>query len=247
MSPATVILTGGAHGIGRATAAALVARGHRVGMIDRDAEGLADIGRGHPVDGGGDVSCEAADVTDRDALAAAVDRLESIIGPTDGARCVRGDRRPDAGAGPGHEGAAGDAGGQRRRRGPRDRGGPAGDDRPEIRAHRRRVERGGVSGIAVDGVVLGVEGGAVGLPRSVAAGLEAAGGDDHDRLPRVRPHRLDRDHALPQPRADDGAGAGRGLPGQGRGAEAEELRLPSLHVSGHGLPPPRPRPSRSTG
>ncbi len=39
----TTLLTGAAHGIGRATAIALVKKGMPVGLIDRDAEALAEL------------------------------------------------------------------------------------------------------------------------------------------------------------------------------------------------------------
>ena len=41
----TTLVTGAAHGIGRATAIALVERGIPVGLIDRDAPALAELAR----------------------------------------------------------------------------------------------------------------------------------------------------------------------------------------------------------
>lgn len=78
----TIYLTGAARGIGRATALALAARGHRVGLIDRDgitlAENLAQL-RIHE----NSHASQIADVTDLDAIRAACTRLESEIGPPD--------------------------------------------------------------------------------------------------------------------------------------------------------------------
>src|SRR5947209_8427397 len=72
-----VLLTGAAHGIGRATATALVARGYRLGLIDR-AEGpltaLADELK---------VLARAADVRDAAAVKEAVAAIECAVGPTD--------------------------------------------------------------------------------------------------------------------------------------------------------------------
>lgn len=80
--PETIYLTGAARGIGRATALALAARGHRLGLIDRDAEALADIachlGTHEDLH-----ASQTADVTNLDATRAACARLESEIGPPD--------------------------------------------------------------------------------------------------------------------------------------------------------------------
>lgn len=73
---ASVVLTGAGSGIGRALAHALDARGARVAMIDRDAEGLDGtaraMGEGH--------STHVLDVTDRDG----VRTLSSEIGAAPG-------------------------------------------------------------------------------------------------------------------------------------------------------------------
>ena len=76
---ATVVITGASRGIGRAVAIAATRRGSNVGLIARDeAElqaALAECaGRG---------AYEVADVADGPALAAAVERLEARLGPTD--------------------------------------------------------------------------------------------------------------------------------------------------------------------
>jgi short-subunit dehydrogenase len=81
-SPTVVFLTGAAHGIGRATALALGARGYRLGLIDRDAAALAEF-----VDSlrssGVVVAAEAADVTDAVAVRSATARMEAVVGPVD--------------------------------------------------------------------------------------------------------------------------------------------------------------------
>ena len=76
----TVLLTGAARGIGRATASALAEDGHRLALIDREPTGLGTIaeelrGRGTVVES------EVADVADRDGLIAAFGRLEAVVGP----------------------------------------------------------------------------------------------------------------------------------------------------------------------
>ena len=76
----TVIITGAANGIGRATAERLAGRGHRLGLIDRDADALGSLVErllGKPV------APEVLDVTDGEALRAAVARIEAAVGPTD--------------------------------------------------------------------------------------------------------------------------------------------------------------------
>lgn len=79
--PAVVVLTGAAHGIGRATACALAARGHRVGLIDRDNAALEAVA-GRLREDGATVAAAVADVTDPEALRAAVAVLEAGNGPT---------------------------------------------------------------------------------------------------------------------------------------------------------------------
>jgi short-subunit dehydrogenase len=80
--PETIVLTGAAQGIGRATALALAARGHRLGLIDRDPDALAELvdqlglyERSH--------ASRIADVTDLDATRSACAGLESELGPPD--------------------------------------------------------------------------------------------------------------------------------------------------------------------
>jgi short-subunit dehydrogenase len=80
--PPVVLLTGAAHGIGRATATALATRGFRLGLIDRAAEPLGDLA-GRLVEAGGAVASAVADVRDGDGLRRAVAELEDRVGPAD--------------------------------------------------------------------------------------------------------------------------------------------------------------------
>src|SRR5437588_5868729 len=74
-----VAITGGARGIGRATAAALIAQGARVAIGDIDA-GLAEATASEL--GSGTVGLPL-DVTDRDSFAAFLDDTEKRLGPLD--------------------------------------------------------------------------------------------------------------------------------------------------------------------
>jgi short-subunit dehydrogenase len=79
-----VLITGAAHGIGRATAHALSKKGFAVGLIDRDSAALSVLAReleGHSVPA--HVAAAAADVTDREQLNTAINQITSIIGPID--------------------------------------------------------------------------------------------------------------------------------------------------------------------
>ncbi len=76
------LITGGSRGIGFAIADALAAEGVAVGLVARDAGGLADAaarlaGRGTPV------ATAAADVTDPAALTRAVDDIAGALGGLD--------------------------------------------------------------------------------------------------------------------------------------------------------------------
>ncbi|MDX6666986.1 MAG: hypothetical protein QOK04_366 [Solirubrobacteraceae bacterium] len=74
-----VAITGGARGIGRATAAALVREGARVAIGDID-EAAANAAAAEL--GGGTIACEL-DVTDRASFESFLDRVEGELGPLD--------------------------------------------------------------------------------------------------------------------------------------------------------------------
>lgn len=74
-----VVITGAARGIGRATAAALVAEKARVVIGDLDA----DLARRTAAEFGGDTVGLGLDVTDHDAFRAFLDDVERDVGPID--------------------------------------------------------------------------------------------------------------------------------------------------------------------
>jgi len=74
-----VLITGAARGIGRSTAAALVAEGARVVIVDLDADLVAQAAREL---GGGTVG-KQLDVTDHAAFTAVIDEVEATVGPLD--------------------------------------------------------------------------------------------------------------------------------------------------------------------
>src|SRR5262249_55779965 len=74
-----VAITGGARGIGRATATALAARGARVAIGDLDESLAAEVAEGL---GGGAIAA-ALDVTDRSSFEAFIDEAERELGPLD--------------------------------------------------------------------------------------------------------------------------------------------------------------------
>lgn len=76
---AAILITGAAHGIGRATATALAARGDRVGLLDRDGQALDRLAAGLNAR----VATAAVDLVDPapDAVRRAVARVEAGVGP----------------------------------------------------------------------------------------------------------------------------------------------------------------------
>src|SRR3954471_15625164 len=74
-----VFITGAARGIGRATAAALVAEGARVVIADLDGELATTVA----AELGADVRALALDVTDHAAFTAVLDEVERDVGPLD--------------------------------------------------------------------------------------------------------------------------------------------------------------------
>jgi short-subunit dehydrogenase len=75
-----VLVTGAAHGIGRATALALAARGMPLGLIDLEGVGLAAVVQDLK-ERGATAAVAMADVTDREGLLRAVASIEAVIGP----------------------------------------------------------------------------------------------------------------------------------------------------------------------
>lgn len=78
-SPRVVVITGGARGIGLATAKALHAGGARVAIGDIDGDGAARVA----AELGGGTFGGALDVTDADAFIAFVAAVEAALGPID--------------------------------------------------------------------------------------------------------------------------------------------------------------------
>ena len=70
------VITGGASGLGRATADAIVAAGGKVALLDRNAELVAEAA----AELGSDAVAHAVDVTDADSVAAAVDAVVERFG-----------------------------------------------------------------------------------------------------------------------------------------------------------------------
>lgn len=79
LSGRVVAITGAARGIGKATAAALVRQGARVGIADIDAE----LARRTAEELGGGVRAYEVDVTSRPSVAAFLDAVERDLGPLD--------------------------------------------------------------------------------------------------------------------------------------------------------------------
>jgi NAD(P)-dependent dehydrogenase (short-subunit alcohol dehydrogenase family)/uncharacterized protein YndB with AHSA1/START domain len=77
------LITGGSSGIGLASAERLAAEGARVTVLARGKEGLGAAEERLRAGGAEEVWTIAADVTDRDALAAAVERASSAMGGLD--------------------------------------------------------------------------------------------------------------------------------------------------------------------
>ena len=82
-SPETVLITGASSGIGRATAHQLAGRGARLVLVARGKEALDDTADEARAAGAADVLVHPADVTDEDAIRAAVDAAVARFGRLD--------------------------------------------------------------------------------------------------------------------------------------------------------------------
>ncbi|KAA0082815.1 SDR family oxidoreductase [Mycolicibacterium sp. P9-64] len=78
-----VVVTGAASGMGRATAHLLADEGAAVGVVDRDADGLARVAD-EISDAGGRVHAVTADVGDADVPAAVIAEIREALGAIDG-------------------------------------------------------------------------------------------------------------------------------------------------------------------
>ena len=78
-----VVITGASSGIGRALAEHLAPRGAKLGLIARRADVLDELSRSLVERGTAAAYAAAADVSDADAMAAAVEALQSALGPCD--------------------------------------------------------------------------------------------------------------------------------------------------------------------
>ena len=78
----SVLITGGASGIGRATAELLLGKGWKVAILDRDEAALNDVRAAHGANTSAHIA--ALDVTDENAVARAVTEVAEVFGGIDG-------------------------------------------------------------------------------------------------------------------------------------------------------------------
>lgn len=78
----TVLITGAANGIGRATALELARQGVRLGLIDLDGDALGKV-ETELRTLGADFAARVADVSQRRMIRQAVDEIEEAVGPVD--------------------------------------------------------------------------------------------------------------------------------------------------------------------
>ena len=82
--PQTVLITGASSGIGRASAVELARRGARLALVARGRESLEEAADEARAAGAGEVLVLPADVTDQEAVEAAVDTAVAAFGRLDG-------------------------------------------------------------------------------------------------------------------------------------------------------------------
>jgi NAD(P)-dependent dehydrogenase (short-subunit alcohol dehydrogenase family) len=83
-APETVLITGASSGIGRATALELAGRGARLVLVARGKESLDDTAEESRAAGAAEVLVHPADVTDEEAIGAAVEAAVQEFGRLDG-------------------------------------------------------------------------------------------------------------------------------------------------------------------
>ena len=177
-----VAITGGARGIGKATATALVRKGCRVAIGDLDLELAEQTAAGL---GGGTIALPL-DVTDRASFAAFLDEAERQLGPVD---VVDQQRRDHAGDGAGRRGRRLDQAPARHQHLWRHRRHPAGDradaaarQRPHRQHRLAGRQRRRCPGIAT---YSGTKHAVVGISEAVRAELRGSGVEVHCVMPTV--------------------------------------------------------------
>ncbi len=98
MIPATIAVTGAASGIGAEVARLAARAGAAVALLDRDEEGLAQVGQ-TVREGGGATHVEVLDIADEGSVEAAFERTAAELGPVGGLVASAGIER----LGPAHE------------------------------------------------------------------------------------------------------------------------------------------------
>ncbi len=194
---------------------ALAQRGTAVGLIDRDATALAELAQSsersgsdrRPRRGGRDRPARPDPGGIRDRGHARADR---------GSGRVRRHRLTHAGSSARNDHASADARREFGRRGSIDRSRLAGNDHAGTGPYRRGRQRGRLSRLSLDDLVLRLEGGLDRLPRGRAARAAPARRDGDHRLPGLRANANEHRHPVPAPGQDDRARRGGPPPASAR-------------------------------